>query len=304
MARRLAGLGLLASLLVACNQPFEPVGPVSDRLVLYSILSAQSDTQYVRVSATYSALPAPEVENADVEMIGGGRLIRFRDTTIRRVDEQGVLRSMKVYVAYNFRVTGGSQYHLLVSTPSGLQAQSRATALNVPSVRLVDPKPIDSLTGKPIVLKTEFPSATGAYVMHFYLDYYVLIGGGWELRREEVPQRTYQDDAGAEQRVFPKLALLRTETPTELTITFDSGLLSQTRSRVLSRHSGARVVFLQTVFLLTQIDNALFTYYSLNSGPKDNSTIRLDQLDFTNVTGGFGFFGSGATVTLARRVMQ
>lgn len=304
MGRRLLLLAVLAASLGACDQPFEPNAPVSDRLVLYSILSAQSDTQYVRVSTTYSALPAPDVEGALVEMVGGGRLVRFRDTTIQRADEQGIVRSMKVYVAYNFRVTGGAQYHLLVSTPSGLQAQGMATALGVPTVQLVDPRPIDSLTGKPITLKTTFPSVTGAYVMHFYLDYYVLIGGGWELHREEVPERTYQDETGAEQRVYPKLAVLRPNASSEISLTFDSGLLSQTRSRVLSRYSGAPVVFLQTVFLLTQIDNALYTYYFLSNGPKDNSTIRLDQIDFTNVTNGFGFFGSGAAVTLKRRVLQ
>ncbi len=304
MGRRLVLLAVLAAALGACNQPFEPNAPVSDRLVLYSILSAQSDTQYVRVSMTYSAPPAPDADSAVVEMVGGGRLVRFRDTTIQRADEQGIVRSMKVFVAYNFRVTGGAQYHLLVSTPSGLQAQGTATALGAPTVRLLDPKPIDSLTGKPITLKTTFPSVTGAYVMHFYLDYYVLIDGGWELHREEVPERTYQDEAGAEQRVYPTLSVLRPETSSEVSLTFDSELLSQTRSRVISKYHGAPVVFLQTVFLLTQVDNALYTYYYLSNGTKDNSTIRLDQLDFTNITNGFGFFASGASVTLKRRVLQ
>lgn len=45
-------------------------------------------------------------------------------------------------------------------------------------------------------------------------------------------------------------------------------------------------------FDLLILDENLSTYYSNSKGYLDDFTIRLDQIDFTNIVGGFGIFGS------------
>jgi hypothetical protein len=37
----------------------------------------------------------------------------------------------------------------------------------------------------------------------------------------------------------------------------------------------------------------------VNNGPRDNSTIRMDQPDYTNIPNGLGVFGSSVMVTMS-----
>jgi hypothetical protein len=138
--------------------------------------------------------------------------------------------------------------------------------------------------------------------MHFYLDYYALVGGGWELHRTEVAERSYEDETGSEVLVFPQLSPVRAlaTSAAPATIQFDTVQYHNARARVIEKYqkiTAAPVVWLQAVFALTQVDSVLYNYYTVNNGPVDLSSIRLDQPVYTNVTDGYGVFGSSARVT-------
>ncbi len=62
-----------------------------------------------------------------------------------------------------------------------------------------------------------------------------------------------------------------------------------------SHYPGARII--RAIFVLTQIDDALYNFYYVGNGPPDPTTIRLDVPDYTNVAGGLGVFGSLATAS-------
>jgi hypothetical protein len=292
---------LLCCVLTACNQPFEPDGPVSSKLVLYSILNAASSTQYVRVSTTYQTPPGQEIHDAAVRMEYNGRTIVFRDTTIVSVDAEGHTAPVHVYVAYNQPISPGSRYLLHVSTPSGLSASAGATALNPPAFSLRNPKILDRLANEQLTLNVSFGSFTGAFVIHFYLDFYAYVEGGWELHRTEVPLSSRHDINQNLMSVYPSLALVQTlaSSQKDVTIKLDTLQYSFARAEVISAYPAAPVVWLRAVFVLTQIDNTLFNYYYVNNGPVDKSSIRLDQPDYTNIPEGLGVFGSSATVTMS-----
>ena len=280
-----ATIALLACLLAACNQPFQPVGPVSNNLVLYSILNSQS------LSTTYGTPPAPDVRDALVQMAGGGRVIRFRDTTVQWLDTQGNISPTNVYVAYNVNVTPGAQYQLSASTPSGLSASATTTALALPT--------FDLYTGTPgkFNFYTKFNSISGVYVVHFYLEYYALIDNGWELRSEEMPVSFFLTKAGDTVYVYPsfsRVEALPTSRP-EVYVQFDSLLWQKAEVGIYSRYNG-EVVFMQLEFDFTQIDDILYGYYYINNAPADRSTIRLDQPVYTNIKNGYGIFGSRVEV--------
>jgi hypothetical protein len=282
----------------ACNQPFEPQGPVSNKLAVYSILNAQSDTQYVRLGTTYDTPPGPEIRDALVEIVGDGRRVRFADTTVQWTDANGNVVPINIYVAYNFEVKKGIQYSLQASTPSGLKASSSTTVLEPPVFDLQDPTVLERLTGFPITLEAAFRTPAGAYAMHFYVEYYVLIEGGWELRRDEVPAQSYIDQTGQEVLIYPSLTLVAEGSFGTILIQYDPELYQQTRARILTKYAGNPLIILRAVFVLTQIDDVLYSYYYINNGPIDQSTIRVDQPDYTNIANGFGVFGCTTSTTM------
>lgn len=293
MKRRIALFSLLALLLAGCNQPFEPNGPLSSTLVVYSILSSRNDTQYVRLTSTFGTPPAPGITNAAVTITTTGQVITFRDTTVLWPDTAGDLSPTNVYVAYNTPIKGGAVYQLQASTPSGLTASASMTALNQPFFAL---KP--GVTPGFFVLSRAFNSLSGAAVLHFYLDYYALVNNRWVLQTEEVPATRTLDAADNDVLGYPSISPVPTLAAGGNEVQIDSTLFQITRVRVYKRYAPAPVVYLDIRFVLTQIDDALYAYYYINNGPVDISTIRLDVPDFTNIQGGYGVFGSRADVIL------
>jgi hypothetical protein len=292
-------IGLLGCGLVACNQPFEPDGPTNNRLVLYSILNSSSTTQYVRLSATYATPPAQEFKNATVRMLCNGKTIVFRDTTVLTTDESGRSAPINAYVAYNTPITGGNTYELTAATASGLAASAQATALSVPAISLVNRTALDGSSESPVTLNTAFNSLSGAYELHFYVDFYALVDGGWELIRAEVPSEMSVDAQGSPVKVFPKLRSVKiiAQSTKAIPLQYDVALYSAVRAEMISRYAAAPVVWLRAVFVLTQIDDVLYSYYYVANGSIDKSSVRLDQPDYTNISGGLGVFGSSVTVT-------
>ncbi|MDD1749599.1 MAG: DUF4249 family protein, partial [Methanothrix sp.] len=274
-------------------------GPVSSKLAVYSILNSASSTQFVRVGTTYANPPGPVIDDATVQMFTNGRTIPFRDTVVVGTDGAGNPLPINVYVAYNQPISPGSNYTLQVLTPTGLAATVNTQALLLPSIALKDTKILDRSTTEQITLNTIFRSSGGAYVLHFYLDYYAFVDGGWEFHRSEVPLSRYYDSNGNLIKTYPSLSLVRSLTPAQKTvpILLDTTQYVNTRAEVIRQYPEAPVIWLQGVFVLTQIDDVLYNYYYVNNGPVDKSSIRLDQPDYTNIPGGLGVFGSSVTVT-------
>lgn len=292
-----AALGVV---LTSCNQPFEPDGPANSKVVVYSILNGASSTQFVRLSTTYATAPAPSLRGASVWMTYDGTTKQFRDTTVSTVDANGAPVDIPVFVAYQMPITGGSKYTLHVTDPSGLSADVRSTALQPPYFAINNTKVLSRSVRAQIILNTTFGSLSGAFVMRFYLDFYAFVNGGWELHREEVPARSYNEADGTIVKVYPSLDLVSTFSASRTTvpITFDTLQYDQTRSEIISRYTAAPVVWLRATFVLSQIDDVLYNYYYVNNGPRDNSTIRMDQPDYTNIPQGLGVFGSSVMITM------
>jgi len=289
MRRVCTTLLAVAALVAGCNQPFEPVGPTDRKLVLYGIMNAVSDTQYVRVESTFGTSAGPAVTDASVTLQGNGATVTFRDTTVLWRDTLGHPVLTNVYVAYHASLVPGALYSLRASTPAGFSASSAFTAMHAPTIALQS-----FSTPGYFVLNTVYNENSGAAAVHFYLDYYVLQGDAWNLRTEEVPVFL---NVGANDSVSSSVMPL-TPVPTLVAagtqMLIDSTLFQQARSRVLKRYAPAPVVYLDIRFTQTQIDQALYDYYFVSNGPVDLLTIRLDVPDYTNVSGGYGVCGARA----------
>ena len=298
MARTTWCVLLLALGVVSCNQPFTPDAPGSSHLVMYGILNRELGTQYVRLETTYPTDPSAPPLNAIVRMKSASGVVQFRDTVITYVSPSGTTEMMPLYVANDVSIVSGQTYTLEATTASGLSAQATSTALPLPDFYI---KSRGNLLDKgigPIELAATFGIVTGAWEAHFYVEFYALIDGGWELRREEVPLREYYDNAGQLVRVYSRLSPVPSwaSANTPLVVEFDTSLYQNTRIRIARTYPAADVVFMYAVFSLTQVDNTLYSYYYIANGLEDKTSIRLDAPEFTNITGGVGVFGSSARV--------
>ncbi len=217
----------------------------------------------------------------------------FRDTVIDRMNVHGVLERLPVYVAYDFRPAAGLTYEMNASTAGGtaLTADAQATALQSPSFAIDDVTTLKFGSSAPVALRVNFASSRGAFAIHFFIDYYGNDGSVWKLGREEVAERSYTDATGRQVLVFPDLNPVN---PGK--IVFDTTEYSGARTRAGEKFNG-NVVFVEAVFVLTQVDETLYSYYYLNNGLVDQSTVRVDVPEFTNVKDGLGVFGSSYTVT-------
>jgi hypothetical protein len=80
-------------------------------------------------------------------------------------------------------------------------------------------------------------------------------------------------------------------------IQFTEGILHSwveytARLRWLFESRGNDIKFSRAVFYLIQFDRPLWSYWNASNGFHDRYTIRVDDPDYTNITGGVGVFGS------------
>jgi hypothetical protein len=261
-----------------CTESFDPNGPYTDRLVVYGVFTAQSDTQFVRVYRTSPQPGSPagtEVLDAHVVVTQGARTFPFRDTTV--VDSQAAPSParLRAHVAYGLRLEAGQRYTLTVQSPSVGNASAQATALYRGSLIT------ETNVRGDIAVRVTLGENARAYIVRMYLDY--RIRPDTTTQRIEIPERIIPPTG---EKIYPR-PISRALT----NVGFTSGALSAIVSELRQQHPGNTILPLRTVFVLTQLDESLYAYYSTANHFPGSGTIRLDEPDFTNIQGGLGVFG-------------
>jgi hypothetical protein len=284
-------------LLQACNQPFQPDGAYDGRLAVYAILSSSSDTQYVRISRTYQTSAPGDITDAVVDVVpGNGKpTVRFRDTTVIHRDPSGQTGTYNVYVAYGFRPQPYVSYQLSATSPTAGSAHGTTVALGPVNTTLVNPS---SLVSSPdsIVLSADFGSSAGAFVLQLYVEYELTLNGITSTEKVEVPRGSSFDASGnvtLQYPVFARVPRVTSGNGFATAITwFPKVLFIHTQAGIINSNPPGSVRITAVMYTMTQIDDALYSYYYILNGPKDLSTIRLDTPDFTNITNGVGVIAS------------
>ena len=292
-----AVLAAVCLFLQACNQPFQPDGAYNGRLALYALLSATSDTQFVRIARTYQGAPSGDVTDAVVDIVpgNGAPTIHMRDTTVIHYGPSGNAGTYNVYVAYNFRPQPYVTYQVFAASPEGGDVHGSTVTLGQAEAGIVNPS---ALTASPdsVVLTADFVSSTGAYVLQLFVEYDLTINGITTRKKTEVPGGTSADATGKITLQYPAFTPVPPASVfngfTTVYTWFPQALYVQTQSEIAAANPPGSVRFTGVIFTVTQIDQALYDYYYVLHGPKDVSTIRLDEPDFTNVTNGLGVIAS------------
>lgn len=295
----LLGFTTLCLLLSGCHHTFSPKGPVEEQLVVYSVLSTDSDIQFVRVYSNYDVsgfdpfgnTSDQAVVGAQVTVAGPSGTYVFRDTLLRRPDMSRYKSPIGAYVA-RWRPEPGQAYTLTVNaTEAGstsatvMMPQQSQTIYWYPGVGA-----LDDPDNQPLIFSfgsyTKFSRDTKAYTFQMAIEYLVQTSGGWRMQSIEVP--VWVLDSTFSNTVYPSLYTSYIYAGGY----FNKSAYITTLHRVVALNRSTSLTFKRIVFRFLQVDQNWYDYYNTVRKFQDPYSIRLDQPDFTNLSRGYGLFGA------------
>ena len=294
-------------LLVGCENSFTPKGPYKDQMVVYAVLSTQSDTQFVRVYSTYNPQSFDPYQNtvdkvirgAEVTVFQGTSATGFRDTTVERYNKARYRDDIGAYVAYPFHAEPGKPYNLAVES----QAYGSVTAtLSIPDRGRLQVSNRYVLKGQGdkdenLVVFVWIRYATRGYLVRYYLDIDVLQGNKWVNQRVEMPSSVVVIDN--DRRIYSYPGLERRYTTPESVVKELEEVVYMSRTayelmlyELHTRYTYAGMRVNGAWFVLTQVEQNLYDYYKVSNAFQDAHSIRTDLPNWTNIKGGNGVFGA------------
>ena len=310
----LLGVGALLCCLLSCDESFNPSAPFQPRMVVYCVLTTESDTQYVRVYSTYNPpdndrstnLDEIPVTDANVTISSDSALYQFQKTVVQRVDKSRYASDIVAYISYPFKLARGKTYKLTVTSPTVGTATATAT---VPSVASISPSnffavadPYKNAYVERYGVNVYLSAQAKAFLVRIYVDYLASTPQGWQLRRRQIPvlMKPISLYEGTWTYIYPVVKRRQWSSAryqeSEL-FTIDAWIKMLENDIWL--YDGPSVRFLQAVIHVIQFDEPLYNYYGVANISRDRYSVRIDEPDYTNMHGGVGVFGSFAVDSTA-----
>ena len=319
-ARLLLGIGIVLCCALSCDESFNPSAAFEPRMVVYSILTTDSDTQYVRVYSSYNPPDNDPTKNQDETSVQdaqvsitqeGGPTFSFQAKAIARSEKSRYPSDIVVYYSSPFRAERGKTYTLTVSSASMGTVTAKTTVPGEGSITPVNPVALANpcFGGSDFGLSAALSPQAKAYLARIYIDYLYPPGDGtYQPKRFEVPVRrdviSYYWELYEEIYTHPTLRSTPSTSPVwvplgqkeykpEERVSYNSSaaLCYKVDDLYLSGREGC-VRFRQAVFYLIQFDAPLWNYYSVANMYRDRLSVRTDEPDYTNIKKGIGVFGS------------
>lgn len=291
---------------IGCDKPFTPMGPYEERLVVFGILTNTSDTQYVRVFKTYNPPGVNPLENvidqairgAEVSVTQGSSSMRYQEIAVSRIDTSRYSGNIVAYAAYPFRIQPGRIYDLSVTSQQLGRIGSTVTVPERGRLHVMNSYVLKGLGAEDedLVVLAYIRYATRGLMIRFYLDYEVPVDNTWIRQRTEMPNQVRVFDDTVKLFGFPKLER-RVSTAShpakeELEKSDFSKIAYFERLNDLQARYSRNLRVIGALFVLTQVEQSLYTYYNLANGFQDSYSIRTDLPDWSNIKGGYGVFGA------------
>ncbi|MBI4429643.1 MAG: DUF4249 family protein [Ignavibacteriales bacterium] len=295
-----AALVLFFGFFARCDQSLNPKGIYEERLVVYSILTAERDTQFVRLYRTYdppgydpgAVTTDNAVTNAVVSITGAPA---FRDTSLPRPDTSRYSTKIRAYVSHPFTVAPGATYSLDVLTPAQEKATAAATVPGNASVLISTPFVLDDprVFTDDIGIYLTLSPITHGYIVRILFQFEITVGGTVETRYEEIPQSIQTVD-NVVYPFYPKLTrrFSGQRIGAQEFVSFSKTAYVHAESSVRVKYQSQQLKFKGVLVVVTQVEPNLYKYYNIANGFQDENSIRTDQPDFTNIQGGIGVFGA------------
>lgn len=285
---------LLGLSFFSCEEDFSPYGEFRENYILTCVL--RSDTAYQTATLSRSYFTGtndpydneidPSIRFADVRVWYEDSVYVLHDSTTVRIDTSRYKTPESFYVTNRFKVEQNKPIEIEVLLQNGrrLKASSvtpREILFSNQSEVLVPPVNTNKIN---IVWGNGNPH--GFYLPKLQIRYSVRIGNSTTFHRLEVPLR-YEIQDGDEVPVYP--------TPSnKVTIMYDKDVVSKTLTELRESASEDMLisVYAKISMRVAILDENLSRYASSVSHTFDDLTVRVNELDYSNVEGGYGIFGS------------
>lgn len=304
MKSRLNHILLAILLLAGCDSSFDPRGPFLDRLVVYGVLTPINQEHYVRLLSTYDPptlnpldnTSSNQVSNAVVSLAFDTTAVALRDTVVPRDDPGRYTDSIKAFVASPLSIIRGKTYSLTVNSPfyGILTATTRVPGAGLMEIDIESRYSLTTpgLARSDIAIFVTPSQSTEGHAVRIFVEYELPVANPGVIVTQEIPLdiTNYQNCTTFDSE-YPIVRRRELVGGRELW-RFRLEHYRRALIRILKSHEGVVVDFKRVYVELVQTDEHLYKYYSLVNGFQDQFTIRVDQPNYTNVTGGLGLFGS------------
>ncbi len=268
---------------LSCEEDFSPKAPFEQKLVVFSLLTAARDTQYIRISRSYDVegldpfenRESPDVADAQVSVsIDGGSVVTFRDTVIQRESAERYGAAGTAYYAAPFQISPLTTYTLDVSS---LKYGNASASFRTPNAIGIAHE-VDRVTGDFSV--TAVSRGSKGFLIRLFIVFAVIKAGTTEERVVEVPEFISDDGTS----VYPDVDRLNSRI-------FWGDVISTVQNDVIQSDTSAEVSEIGRRIVAWALEPHAYNYYQVSRGFNDPFSVRVDLPDYTNILGGFGVFG-------------
>jgi len=288
-----------AVLFYSCEEDFNPGTDFREKYILNCII--RGDTAYHiatikknykgEIFNPYADKEIDDVKNAYIRIWYDDKVYTFRDTMIAREDTSRYTEPVYYYYSKDFIPESGKLLELRAELPNN----------KVLSGTTITPSEIqrDITTGVLLPNGDNEYSSVGwiskderlYYAANFKFYYKKYVGGGRYQFEKKVPL-DYKIVDGKEVPVYSLIF----KAPK---VIIRNSILDEMMKEISANDFRKKdYTIMGGVFEIMILDENLSTYYSSTHDFSDGFSINVDESDFTNITGGYGIFGS----TIKRKV--
>lgn len=311
--RTLIVILVAAGIMAGCSDSFDPTASGGQPIVIFALMNANVDTQYVRVhQSSPPTVPVPPNDSV------AGAVVKISGASIGTITATPVLQApapgspdtsmIRVY-RLPFRPSRGQAYAIDVASPSG----SASAAIVIPGTAdlstndfLILQSPYTYPADRVLAFSSLLANQTLGFVIRLALEYDAFENGVWTRHVQDVPLNytTYPPSLDAVNQATLTRRLSTPTTSTRGVVARDAMIYNNTAYRqtiklIIDKYLMANVRWSRVLILLVQTDAPFFRYFSYANNFQDRLTIRVDQPDFSNFTGALGFFGSMSIDTVS-----
>ncbi len=282
---------VISSLLVmnGCNEPFSPKGPFEQRIVTYSVLNAQSNTQYVRLYLNYNP-PGFDPNAATKEQLDTSALVTVSSANQNFAFHDTILgASLHAFTNLSFQPQPGNTYALTIASRYGT-VTATTTVPGHGFMAIPNQSPLlypGSFPTSTIDVECVPGSNTKGFLLRF-IFFFTPSNDSAFVGSIEIPVSYGEDASGQTTPVFSQLQRL---VDPRTTVAFPVTNYAQTFAQLTAQY-GAKIIPKKAKFYLIEVDESAYDYYNVVNGFQDKFSIRTDQPDYSNIRNGLGVFGS------------
>ncbi|MCE1188696.1 MAG: DUF4249 domain-containing protein [Ignavibacteria bacterium] len=285
-----ATLGL-ALLLFACKESFEPNAPFQEKYVLNCLINADDSIQTLTITRGYapnpdgSATPMGDlgVKDALVRIWVEDSVYFFHDTITDRTDGTHGGGKVSFYVCNFYRTSPGKKHTVEAILPDGKKLVSSFTMPSRVNITMDPAVSVPSINAVSYFLQWETYDRDVYFYPRLTLNYSHLENNNWVPGAKILPS-DYISRNGTMQYMYPIPSASHV-------VKFEKAALTSAINDLLKIDSDKSHFKISGMWLdVYTLDKYLTSYYSNTAMQGGDFTIRLDEVDFTNVSGGLGVF--------------